>query len=150
LKKADMIRKSRKAGAGFTLIELMIVVAIVGILAAVAIPSYSDYVTRSRLSEVTHSFDALASAAAEYHAAMGFWTTDSPDQIASLANRRATWIFVDNGVDNVRYQATIQNIASTVDGRTLVMNITYDLTTGYRKSWDTAASSLSGIYIPRE
>jgi type IV pilus assembly protein PilA len=145
-----MVRKSRKAGAGFTLIELMIVVAIVGILAAVAIPSYSDYVTKSRLSEVTHSFDTLASAAAEYHASMGFWTTDQPDQIASLATRRATWVFLDSGVNNVRYQATIQNIASTVDGHTLVMNITFDSATGYRKSWDTLASSLSGQYLPRE
>lgn len=151
LKKAvEMVRKGRKAGAGFTLIELMIVVAIVGILAAVALPAYTDYVTRSRLSEVTHSFDALASSAAEYHAAMGFWTTDPPDQIASLATRRATWVHLDNGVNNTRYQATIFNIASAVDSRTLIMNITYDLTTGYRKSWDRTASSLDGIYIPKE
>jgi type IV pilus assembly protein PilA len=145
-----MLRKGRKAG--FTLIELMIVVAIVGIVAAVAIPSYSDYVTRARLSEVTHTFDALASAACEYHAAMGFWTAEDPSALVSLANRRASWAFFDRSVDSVRYQATIQNIASTVDGRTLVMNITSDVTTGtgYTKSWDRGASTLAGIYIPRE
>lgn len=50
---------------GFTLIELMIVVAIIGILAAIAIPQYQDYVTRSRWSDNITSVGALKQAIAE-------------------------------------------------------------------------------------
>lgn len=50
---------------GFTLIELMIVVAIIGILAAVALPAYQDYTVRSKMSEVMLQADALGGALSE-------------------------------------------------------------------------------------
>ena len=55
-----------KMQQGFTLIELMIVVAIIGILAAIAIPAYQDYTQRAQISEAFTSVDGMKNAVAEF------------------------------------------------------------------------------------
>jgi len=59
-----MIKKVQK---GFTLIELMIVVAIIGILAAIAIPAYSDYTVRAKVAEIISFASAAKTSISEYY-----------------------------------------------------------------------------------
>src|SRR5438105_3327612 len=61
---------------GFTLIELMIVVAIVGILAAIALPAYQDYVIRSKMSEAIAAIAACKTSVAEYASSHGAYPAD--------------------------------------------------------------------------
>ncbi len=63
----------RKVQKGFTLIELMIVVAIIGILAAIAIPAYQDYTVRAQVSEGLTMASALKASVAEFYSDRGVW-----------------------------------------------------------------------------
>ena len=82
----------RSKQQGFTLIELMIVVAIIGILAAIALPAYQDYLVRSRVSEGL----ALAASAK---------TTVSENASSAVADLSQGWDFPAAGTDNVAAMA---------------------------------------------
>jgi type IV pilus assembly protein PilA len=62
---------------GFTLIELMIVVAIIGILAAIAIPAYQDYTIRSKVTELINAAGVCKTSVAEYYQTKGSLPTDA-------------------------------------------------------------------------
>src|SRR5262252_7349929 len=62
--------------SGFTLIELMIVVAIIGILAAIAIPAYQDYTVRSKVTELVNAAGVCKTSVAEYYQSKGAMPPD--------------------------------------------------------------------------
>ena len=71
----------KKVQQGFTLIELMIVVAIIGILAAVAIPAYQDYTIRAQVSEGLTLAGQAKSAVSEYYSEHGAWPNGNEDNV---------------------------------------------------------------------
>ncbi|WP_442512431.1 pilin [Neisseria meningitidis] len=87
---------------GFTLIELMIVIAIVGILAAVALPAYQDYTARAQVSEAILLAEGQKSAVTEYYLNHGKWPSDnSAAGVASSSTIKGKYVkevTVANGV----------------------------------------------------
>ncbi|HFC5047670.1 TPA: pilin, partial [Neisseria gonorrhoeae] len=95
---------------GFTLIELMIVIAIVGILAAVALPAYQDYTARAQVSEAILLAEGQKSAVTEYYLNNGEWPKDNTSAgVASSAEIKGKYVKqveVKNGVVTAQMAST--------------------------------------------
>lgn len=102
---------------GFTLIEVMIVVAIVAILSAIAIPSYTDYVRRSRLTEATAALSSMRVKMEQYYqdnrTYVGACLAAPPVTVANLPQfgPASNFAYACQGVNGAQYvvQATGQN-----------------------------------------
>ncbi|HHH4831933.1 TPA: pilin [Neisseria meningitidis] len=106
---------------GFTLIELMIVIAIVGILAAVALPAYQDYTARAQVSEAILLAEGQKSAVTEYYLNHGIWPSDnSAAGVASSADIKGKYVQsveVKNGV--VTATMASSNVNNEIKGKKL-------------------------------
>ncbi|HGT1930971.1 TPA: pilin, partial [Neisseria gonorrhoeae] len=106
---------------GFTLIELMIVIAIVGILAAVALPAYQDYTARAQVSEAILLAEGQKSAVTEYYLNNGEWPKDNASAgVASASEIKGKYVQkveVNNGV--VTAQMNPSGVNKEIKGKRL-------------------------------
>jgi type IV pilus assembly protein PilA len=104
---------------GFTLIELMIVVAIIGILAAVALPAYQDYTVRAKMSEVILAASACRTSITEIYQSGG--SAPGADnwgcEITSGGTGGSKYVKTITTSDAGRVQVTVQNISTEVNDK---------------------------------
>ncbi len=137
----------RSMQKGFTLIELMIVVAIIGILAAVALPAYQDYTVRAKVSEVILAASSAKVAVAE--AAQAGGSMGSITEVASQASKYVTSVtYANSGASTGVITATAQG-EPKIAAKKLEFRGT--LENNGQVTWVCAAASTDGIeakYLP--
>jgi type IV pilus assembly protein PilA len=137
----------RKLREGFTLIELMIVVAIVGILASVALPAYQDYLARSQLTEAVSLLAGGKAPLAEYIYDKGALPDSATfnDLVPVRQGKYVDTVVLTGTIGNLILTATMKTlqVSNQVQGRTVTLS-----TTDMGKSWQCAAGTVNPRFLP--
>lgn len=149
-----MTPKKYKEEHGFTLIELMIVVAIIGILASIAIPAYQDYVIRAKISEALGAMSASKISISEFFSARGAMPTDQNQagiDAAPAGQYITSQLYTLTGPTTATIVITLgANLGGTANNTTIVWIGTGNVNGVV--SWDckqsTAGGSLPSQYRP--
>ena len=136
----------RNVQKGFTLIELMIVVAIIGILAAVALPAYQDYTVRGRVSELAILGSAMKATVTENIANNG-------GVIAAGACKGVTNLAVatDNTLSSVCTDTTgVIAVTGSAKAKSVVLTLTPVVNADGTVKWTCTAPAADAKYVPAE
>ena len=132
---------------GFTIIELMIVVGIIGVIAAIAIPAYSDYQARAQVSEAELLATGLKSPLAEYLSSRGHWPAQAADVASGLSGRYIETVALagatgSTGAIQVEALFKVSGVNPDLAGRTLV------LSTSNGAQWTCAGGTIPARLLP--
>ena len=131
---------------GFTLIELMIVIAIIGILAAIAIPAYQDYIVRAQLSEPLTLLEGGKGPMAEFYLDKGRWPGTSGSVMSSLTGKYVSTISITTSTGGTLVlSATIKSSGANAAIQTKSVTLT---TTDGGSSWACGSGDIDANYLP--